>query len=413
MFRYFPTNYVWNLSVDLAIEMGARIGEIEEMCAPLQDAAKAPDAAGTKAFRETWVRMADKLCELADEDKARGRLLSAGEKLRRAASYLLTAERLQAHDAPGRLPLYHRQLALFAESVKLSGEHCERVEIPYEPGPQVGASHRPPPEGDGPASGGRALAPGKHLSALYVRAQGVPGRAPILVQLNGLDSTKEMKHLVGLPAWLARRGVSSLVVDQPGSGEALRLHGMTARHDCEHWASRIVDWLETRDDVDPRRIGCEGVSLGGYYCPRAVAFEPRFAAGVCWGANHDWRDVQKKRLQREGNLPVPHYWAHVCWVWGAKDIDDFMRIAEDVHLDGVVEKIRVPFLVTHGEKDSQIPLKWAQRTYGQLVNSPSRALKVFTEREGGVQHASFDNSINAGHFIADWVAETLGGRTAA
>jgi len=54
MFRYFPTNYVWNLSVDLAIEMGARIGEIEEMCAPLQDAAKQPDAAGTKAFRETW-----------------------------------------------------------------------------------------------------------------------------------------------------------------------------------------------------------------------------------------------------------------------------------------------------------------------------------------------------------------------
>ena len=47
MFRYFPTNYVWNLSVDLAIEMGARIGEIEEMCAPLQEAAKQPDAAGT------------------------------------------------------------------------------------------------------------------------------------------------------------------------------------------------------------------------------------------------------------------------------------------------------------------------------------------------------------------------------
>ena len=49
MFKYFPTNYVWNLSVDLAIEMGARIGEIEAMCAPLQEAAKAPDAAGTQA----------------------------------------------------------------------------------------------------------------------------------------------------------------------------------------------------------------------------------------------------------------------------------------------------------------------------------------------------------------------------
>ena len=385
MFKYFPTNYVWNLSVDLAIEMGARIGEIEARCAPLQEAAKAPDAAGTQAFRETWVRMADTLCELADENTARGRLLSAGEKLNRAASYLITAERLQAHGAAGRLALYRRHLELFAEGVRLTGETCERVEIPYE---------------------------GGHLAALYVRAEGVEGRAPILVQLNGLDSTKEMKYRVGLPAWLAKRGVSSLLVDQPGTGEALRLHGMTARYDAEHWASRIVDWLETRDDVDPKRIGCEGVSLGGYYCPRAVAMEPRFAAGVCWGANHDWRDVQKKRLDKEGDFPVPHYWAHVCWVWGAKDVEEFMKIAENVHLDGVVERIKVPFLVTHGEKDSQIPLKWAHRTYEQLVNSPKRELKIFTDREGGVQHASFDNSINAGHYIADWVAETLGGRTA-
>jgi len=386
MFRYFPTNYVWNLSVDLAIEMGARIGEIEQMCAPLQEAAKAPDAAGTKAFRETWVAMADKLCGLAEEDEARGRRLSAGEKYRRAASYLVTAERLQAHDAPGRLALYRRELELFLKGSQLLGDPVQRVEIPYE---------------------------GKHLSALYLPAEGLqPGeRAPILVQLNGLDSTKEMHHLVGLPRWLARRGVSSLMVDQPGTGEALRLQGLKARFDAEHWASRVVDWLEQRDDVDPKRIGCEGVSLGGYYCPRAVAFEPRFACGVAWGANHDWRDVQKKRLQKEGDLPVPHYWAHVCWVWGAKDVDDFMRIAQDVHLDGVVERIKVPFLVTHGEKDSQIPLKWAQRTYEQLINAPKRELKIFTEREGGVQHASFDNSMNAGHYIADWVAETLGGRT--
>ena len=384
MFKYFPTNYVWNLSVDLAIEMGARIGEIEAMCAPLQEAAKAPDAAGTQAFRETWSQMADKLCELAAEDEAAGRLISAGEKYNRAATYLLTCERLQAHGAPGRMALYQRFLEVFARGLQLSEENCERVTIAYE---------------------------GKELSALYVRAEGVQGPAPILVQVNGLDSTKEMKYRVGLPAWLAKRGVSSLIVDQPGTGEALRLHGLTARFDSEHWASRVVDWLETRPEVDAKRIGMEGVSLGGYYSPRAVAFEPRFACGVAWGANHDWRDVQKRRLQREGNLPVPHYWAHVCWVWGAKDIDDFMRIAEDVHLDGVLDRIRVPFLVTHGEKDSQIPLQWAHRTYEQLVNSPKRELKVFTEREGGCQHSSFDNSINAGHYIADWVAQALGGRT--
>ncbi len=385
MFKYFPTNYVWNLAVDLAIEMGARIGEIEDMCAPLQEAAKQPDAASTVAFRQTWAKMADKLCELAEEDEARGRLISAGDKYGRASTYYLTAERLQAHDAPGRIDLYKKFRAIFDRGVRLARENCERVEIPY---------------GEG------------HLAALLVRAEGVTGRAPMLVQLNGLDSTKEMKYRVGLPAWLAKRGVSSLVVDQPGTGEALRLHGLAARYDAEHWASRVVDWLETRDDVDPRRIGCEGVSLGGYYCPRAVAFEPRFACGVAWGANHDWRDVQKKRLAREGNLPVPHYWAHVCWVWGAKDVDDFMRKAENVHLDGVLDRIKVPFLVTHGEADSQIPLQWAHRTYEQLVNSRNRELKIFTDREGGKQHSSFDNSANAGAYIADWVAEQLGGRLA-
>lgn len=388
MFRYFPTNYVWDLSVNLSIEMGARIGEIEQMCHPLQEAAKQPDAAGVQAFRKTWENMADRLCGLAEEDEARGRLLSAGEKYKRAANYLLTCERLQGHNAPGRLELYQRFQKVFARGIELAGDNCQRVEIPYENG-QV-------------------------ISGLFVKAEGLKDgeKAPLLVQVNGLDSMKEMKYFVGLPAWLAKRGVSSLVIDQPGTGEALRLHGMTARYDTEHWASRVVDWLETRADVDPKRIGCEGVSLGGYYCPRAVAFEPRFACGVVWGANHDWREVQKRRLEKEGDFPVPHYWAHVCWVWGAKDVDDFMRITENVHLDGVLDRIKVPFLVTHGEKDSQIPLKWAQRTYDQLVNSPKRELKIFTDREGGVQHASFDNSANAGQYIADWVAETLGGRTA-
>jgi dienelactone hydrolase len=385
MFRYFPTNYVWNLSVDLAIEMGARMGEIEEMCAPLQEAAKQPDAAGTKAFRETWQKMADKLCGLAEEDEAAGRLLSAGEKYNRAATYYLTCERLQAHGAEGRTALYQTFLHTFARGIELSRENCERVEIPYE---------------------------GSVISGLLVRAEGVSSPQPILVQVNGLDSTKEMKYRVGLPAWLAKRGVASLIIDQPGTGEALRLHNLTARYDSEHWASRVVDWLETRNEFDAKRIGLEGVSLGGYYCPRAVAFEPRFACGVVWGANHDWRDVQKRRLEKEGSFPVPHYWAHVRWVWGAKDQDDFMAIAENVHLDGVLDRIKVPFLVTHGEKDSQIPLKWAHRTYEQLVNSPERELKIFTEREGGVQHSSFDNSINAGQYIADWIAETLGGKTA-
>jgi len=385
MFRFFPTNYVWDLSINLSIEMGARMGEIQEMCGPLMEAAKAKDAEGTAAFRKTWVTMADKLIGLGEEDLARGRKISAGDKFVRAGNYMLTAERLLAHGSEGRVALYERFQEYFYKGLELSGSKAELVTIPY---------------GD------------DHLTGIFYPAEGVEGPQPVLVQLNGLDSTKEMKLLVGLPRWLAQRGIASLVVDQPGTGDALRLRNLTARYDAEHWASKIVDYLETRDDVDSKRIGCEGVSLGGYYCPRAVAFEPRFAMGVCWGANHDWRDVQKRRKAAEGNFPVPHYWSHVRWVFGAETDEEFMEKAENMHLDGVLDRVKVPFLVTHGKEDSQIPLKWAHVTYDALVNSPKRELKIFDERTGGVQHSSFDNSANAGAYIVDWVAEQLGGTTA-
>ena len=107
MFEYFPGNYVWNLSVIIALESGAKIGEIDEMCRPLREAAGKGTDLGTADFLKEWIRMADKLVELAAEDKAKQRLLSAGTKLQRAALYYLTAERMQgpwACRAPRHLP---------------------------------------------------------------------------------------------------------------------------------------------------------------------------------------------------------------------------------------------------------------------------------------------------------------------
>ncbi|MEI8631753.1 hypothetical protein P4S72_05940 [Vibrio sp. PP-XX7] len=116
------------------------------------------------------------MCELAKEDEARGRLLSAGDKYSRAATYYLTAERLQGHGSPGREALYQRFLAIFARGLDLSKENCERVEVPYE---------------------------GQHLAALYIRAEGVTGPAPVLVQVNGLDSNQrnEISRRVCLDGW--------------------------------------------------------------------------------------------------------------------------------------------------------------------------------------------------------------------
>lgn len=387
MFQYFPTNYVWSLSTMIALTHGGNIGEVDAMCAPILEAARAGDDPGTVAFYEAWKGGGDRLLALVEADLAKGHKLSAGEKLGRAALYYGIAERMQAHGFEHRLAMYKRSLALFEQSRQLARENCVRVEIPYA---------------------------GQHIAGLYVKAEGLqPGqRAPLVVVMNGLDSTKEMLQKSVMGTMFARRGLSALFIDQPGTGEALRLLGLPAVHNTEAWASPVVDWLVQHPEVDPQRIGALGVSLGGYYCPRAVAFEPRFACGAVWGANHDWRAVQQARLKREGENPVPHYWKHVQWVFGAQDMDDFLAKAEHMHLNGVVEHIRVPFLVTHGENDRQIPLKYAHQTFEQLVNCPKKDLFIFDARTGGVEHSSLDNPNNAGNQIADWLAEQLGGTVA-
>jgi dipeptidyl aminopeptidase/acylaminoacyl peptidase len=367
--------------VAMALESGGKIGEIVDMCAPLRDAA---GDAGTPQFMAQWVAKADTLIELAGEDEALGRGFSASDKLERAALYLLVAERMQAHGSPGRMETYTRALASFARSTRLGKLNRERVEIPL----------------------GRGTMP-----ALYTRAPG-NGPHPVVVYCNGLDSCKELLFWSRLPEALARRGVSTLSVDQPGSGEALRLQGLPVDPHSESWASKAVDWLESQPDADPARIGMAGISLGGHFAPRAVAHEPRFASGAVWGANHDWREVQDKRIRREGENPVPHYWQHVFWAFGASDMDDFLARSAAMTLEGQMERIRVPFLVTHGAKDRQIALDYAHQSYDRLVNSPRRELKVFTEREGGVEHVGADNMSFGRDYIADWFADTLGGYTA-
>lgn len=383
LFEYFP-NYVWNLSLSIALESGGRIGEIMDMSAPIRDAAQKGEDAGTPQFMAEWVKMADKLSDLAREDQDNGRLFSASDKLRRSAIYYTTAERMQGHGHPGRAETFAKARKAFDDAMAFGKEPVERVTIPYE---------------------------GKQLAALYVRAPG-DGPRPVVVYCNGLDSTKELLFFSGLPEALAKRGVSTLCVDQPGTGEALRLEGLPATHESERWASQWVDWLETQPDADPRRIGMSGISLGGYYAPRAVAFEPRFAAGAVWGANHNWAEVQQKRLRREGENPVPHYWAHVHWAFGADGMEDFLEKASGMTLEGVMDRIRVPFLVTHGARDRQIDLSYAHQSFDQLVNSPKRELKIFTDREGGVEHVGADNMSFGRNYIADWFAEVLGGHTA-
>src|SRR3984957_16315788 len=190
MLEYFPTNYVWNLSTNIALLMGGNIGEGDPISRKLTEPAKNADASGTLTFCEAWCEQADRLVELAEEDVAAGRKLSAGAKYGRAATYYITAERMKNRHFEPRRRAYRRMLEAFAKYMELGELNCERVEIPY---------------------------PGTRLAGLYVpapRAHASP--APCIAFFNGLDSTKEMIYGSRIGHELARRGISTPLVEPPG-----------------------------------------------------------------------------------------------------------------------------------------------------------------------------------------------------
>ena len=272
MFEYFEDNYTWNMAVNLALGMGGSIGDIDDASRALRPLAKQRDDAAAEKFFENWTALGAKLKRQASADEARGRLLSAGAKYRRAFIALIQAERMQRPDFAPRKEAYREALDCFAKFLTLTRQNCRRVDVPY-----LNTS----------------------LPALLVTSQNAGGDTPCMIHFDGLDVTKEIIYLVGVPGALAERGMATLVVDNPGVGESLRMRGLHNGPEAEIPAKAAVDFLQSTPGIDRNRIGIMALSLGGYHAPRAAAFEPRFKCAVAWGANYDWGETQRRRYEFE------------------------------------------------------------------------------------------------------------------
>jgi len=322
-----------------------------------------------------WTAVAEEHLVLATEAEAAGHERSAGEAYLHAALCLHFGKFVWLHDAAAHRASTERAIEALYQAHRFLDPSAERVEGSLGGAVLAGNLRRPP---------------------------GV-ARAPLVLLIPGLDSTKE-EFFHHENAFLVR-GMATMSMDGPGQGESG--FALPIRPDYEVAVAAMLDALDGRSDLDLARIGAVGVSLGGYYAPRAAAFEKRFALCVAWGANHNWGAVQRRRKEREGERPVPHYWEHVLWVWGHDDLQEFIEFADQVNLDGVVEQITVPFLIAHGAGDRQIPLEYAHRSYEQAVASPKRELRVFTVEEGGAEHIGLDHLPHVSAYIADWVAGTF------
>jgi len=382
MFEYFPGHYSWNLAILMAAQLGGELTEIDRACRPLLPLASRPkeDPQAQAAWISAWSALAKQVQGYAERDEAAGHSLSGGRKYLRASVYWFTAERMCGHKQPAKLELYRAMCTCFERGVRLRAEPVEFVTVPYE---------------------------GTSLPALFHRAPGAAPR-PAMIHFDGFDVTKEWMFLCGITREFAARGISTLMVDHPGVGAALRLQGLSMNPDSERWARAAMDWLERRDGVDARRVGVIAMSLGGYYAPRAAAFEKRLAACVAWGARWD-NAASHGRILRDPQAArsVTGWVEHALWYYGAASPEEAYAKIAQMNLDGIAERITCPLLVVHGANDRQVPVEQAQRTVSAAVNSPRAELRVFDEQEGGAEHVGGDLFSPTLDCIADWVQDVL------
>jgi dipeptidyl aminopeptidase/acylaminoacyl peptidase len=373
MFQFFPGNYMWSQATMRALASGGAVGEVAKVVAALQEAARDYDY---EAWYGAWSAIGDHLWQQGERELAADHPRSARDSFLRACGYYQWATSFMEHTDPRKGAGHRRSVEAFAKFAELSEPPIEYVEVPYE---------------------------GASFPAWFVPGAGAAARKPAVIYLPGLDSTKEQG--LQFAQALALRGISTLLPDGPGVGEGVLFRGLVNRYDYEVPGKADFDYLAGRADVDPARIAAVGVSLGGYRAPRFAAFEPRLAALVAWGAVWDWATVWASRIANErGNVPVPH--THVMHVMGAHSLEEVSQIVATYRLDGVAQQIRCPLLVTHGEKDAQVPVAQAYALY-EGAGSPQKELKIFTEEEGGSAHCQNDNRLLAYTYVGDWLEDTL------
>ncbi len=378
-FMYFPGNYRWSAAfinmIGCIAYGGAEIGELHKIGRMLKDKGPEDDA----AWFDACVKVADGVRAYAEKWDQQGHRFSAAHAYLRACNYYQMAERFRTPKDKTGLDVYRTGVECFHRHVALTDLKIEIVEVPYE---------------------------GKSLPGYFAHAQNAKSkRTPCVVFFDGLDVTKEIQFVRGVSD-LVKRGISCLVMDGPGTGEAIRFRGFVLRHDYEAAGSACIDFLEKRADVDPKKIGVVAISLGGYYAPRCAAMEPRFAACIAWGAQWDYYATWKKRIDAafKTSLSVPGH--HIMWILGVDSLDAALRALESYRLDGVMQKMRCPFLLVHGADDEQIPLADAQKQF-DACGSKDKTLRVFTAEEGGAQHCQRDYLTLVVAEMWNWFEEKL------
>ena len=293
---------------------------------------------------------------------AAGHTVSAGEHLTTAAACFHFGKFLFA-DYPDEMKAAHaRAVACRTDALPYLRPAGERVAIPYD---------------------------GIALQANLRRPDGI-ARPPVVVMAMGLDSAKE--EMDSNERVFLDRGLATLCFDGPGQGEAEYERGICPEY--ERPVGAVLDWLAGRDDVDAARIGLWGVSMGGYYAPRAAAHDRRIKACVALTGPFDlaeiWHDLPG--LTRETFVARSR----------AGSAEAAFAVAQRMTLKDCAHDIACPLHIVAGALDRVIPAEHAHR----LAAAASGPVTMTHVADGS--HVVNNRPYSYRPQTGDWMAAMLG-----
>ncbi|WP_019911360.1 alpha/beta hydrolase family protein [Paenibacillus sp. HW567] len=318
-----------------------------------------------------WNNTANRIHSIATESMERGHRVSAREAFLRASNYYRTAEFfLHGNPQDPRLhDTWQKSRNSFRQALAFMDISVDQVKIPFE---------------------------GTFLPGYFYYVDQQP-RSTLIIH-GGYDSTGEELYFGGALAAL-QRGYNCLTFEGPGQGGVIREQSIPFRHDWEHVITPVIDYLQSRPEVDPLRIALMGISMGGFLAPRAAAFEHRLAACIANDGLFNFQIGAFRGLMKESESLDQFFsklmesstqfrWAieNGMFTFMAATYQELIDKSEPFTLEGVAQHIKCPVLVCEAENDHFFHGQ-PQMLYDAL--SCQKTYMRFTAEEGGEEHCHF------------------------
>ena len=278
-----------------------------------------------------WGKIGSKYESLADEQQKQGKRKEAGESYYLAYEYFRIG-RYPVPSSPAKMSCYKGALRTFLKAAPTMEPPLERVEIPFEGKKVVG----------------------------YLQVPQESNRPAVVMHWGGVDGWKEDRR--SNSDVLLRMGLACFTIDMPGVGENPCLGSDLS---AERTFSAAINYLETRKDIDGKRIACMGGSFGGYWAAKLAHIEAkRLRGAVNWGAGVH-RTFQEEWLRPALTLTASQYLMGPAslldarsYIFGVKTLEETLKIAPSLSLvaQGLIDRPCAPLLCINGKEDDQHPI---------------------------------------------------------